>query len=426
MTRSQKTAVNKAARLVSDLIEAGDWAGALAAINAGEENFPGAALPGEVTWDALRGTVQARLAEQQAAQPPAPVQVQDQAAPESAPTKALLRIVHTVDNGTIITGIKKSDGTRDYIGAKGQRWSWHRTENYRYLGNSAGWAADMERIELGAQALRLGGWTVEIDVDNHNYETGQPAPVKPQSDYRRQRLASCRSHISELTTMPAPPAPKAAPVQAPVSAPPAPVAAPKVERAPRAVVSDATIAEIRALEEADRQAAQAPVRPLETVPVEALAMMIGSTSADVAAAALAEMVHRVSSAGVAPVSAPPAPQVEQAAAPEAEQAPESDDDNGPIELTVALKEDAKDRKTASDVRVRLHEHFKVSVSFRNLTEDVRVWLDKDARTIKATVVLKENASQYKREQAAKKLRNVVLAQRGVEGVVEAAREFAAA
>ncbi len=396
----------QAVKAVADAMESGDWAAALVAIEAGEQGYPNAKLPAGATWGRLRAIANVKLneaapvsepvdqqqepepaVEETAAEPVAQDQA-DAPAAESAPA-ATLHIVHTVDNGTILTGTSKEDGTKEIIGSSGQSWSWHRTERYWFLGRSAGFAGDAERIGYAAQALRASGFIVSVEIDNRNYESGVIAGDKPDSDYRQDRLLKCRSHARRLEYA-------AAGSVAPVSAPPAPVAEVAPVSAPPAPVAEA--APVRALSMLDMDTLIALVKAGEPDAVEEIKARMCLPAVSVTP------VRQRAARAVAPVSAPPAPVAVVA---------------GPLTFVAKIGEGARAKATSSDVRRRLHEE--ITRKYGQYGAEVRVFLDKGARTLDVTVSLAD-APQQVRDRITAKMRNVTLAQRGVVGEVVAAAE----
>lgn len=401
---TQEQTVETVARQVAEAVQAGQWATALAAIERGETDYPDVTLPKGATWAKLRKLVEGRIAaetpaQEQTVEPPAA----ETPAQETAPEKAQLHIVHTVDNGTIITGIKRGDGTRDVIGKPGQGWSWNRAEDQRYLSQSRGFAANMVRIECAALALRAAGWPVEIDIDNVDVETEQVASERPLTDYMRGRLADCRAHavgLAHAAGIPLgnlPGVPVAETVAAPVAKPVAkaaskPATAPAQETAP----------------------AQQTARPLAGLALDTLIALVKANDTD----AIAEIMHRttMSAAPAAPVQrkaparkAAPAPAPETVQETVQETAPVAD---GPLVFKVALTEDANGRKTASEARTRLNA--RLSQSYARYGVEIQVWHDKDERSLRVTVTL-AGASVVTRERVAKKISNVTLNVRGVAG-----------
>ncbi|MGC4886673.1 hypothetical protein [Micromonospora sp. DT227] len=224
---------NKAAiKLGIQVAQAGktDLRAALALAEQGVRDFPGPVLPQGRTFGWLRDTIAASIAKsapqvaEQPAQPvaqavaqpfvPAPAappvaqsapvaepvrpqpQAQAQPAPAPAPVAVplpevakTLRIVHTVEDGTVLRGTEKGDGVNVVMGKNGQKWRWYMAGKFWYISKSRGAKADRPRINRAANALRAAGFSVEVEIDDVDPVTGQvAAPKVSQAELlRRQR-----------------------------------------------------------------------------------------------------------------------------------------------------------------------------------------------------------------------------------------------
>lgn len=75
-----------------------------------------------------------------------------------------LTITHTHEEGTLITGTAKGDGTAETL--KAHRWRWGRSIGAWYIPHSRDKPATGHRIEATAAALERAGFTVTIDIDD--------------------------------------------------------------------------------------------------------------------------------------------------------------------------------------------------------------------------------------------------------------------
>lgn len=200
-----------------------DLKGALALAEQGVRDYPGPVLPQGRTFGWLRDTIAASLAKsapqvaEQPAQPvapapapqatpapqaqpaPAPVveQVQEQPQAQPAPVAVpvpevakSLRIVHTVEDGTVLHGTEKGDGVNLVMGKNGQKWRWYMAGKFWYISKSRGAKADRPRINRAANALRAAGFVVHVEISDIDPGTGQvAAPKVSQAELLRQRRA---------------------------------------------------------------------------------------------------------------------------------------------------------------------------------------------------------------------------------------------
>lgn len=76
---------------------------------------------------------------------------------------SVLTITHTPEDGTLIDGTAKGDGTGVVL--KAQRWRWSRNIGFWYIPQSRDRAPKLAQIRATATALRAAGFTVELDID---------------------------------------------------------------------------------------------------------------------------------------------------------------------------------------------------------------------------------------------------------------------
>ncbi|WP_047892582.1 hypothetical protein [Micromonospora sp. RV43] len=204
-----------------------DLSGALALAEQGVRDFPGPVLPQGRTFGWLRDTIAASIAKSApkvAEQPVAavqpstsapvaqpqrapladrimvghigpkaePVQAQAEPAPVAVPlpevAKPTLRIVHAVEEGTRLLGTQKGDGVNKVMGKDGQKWRFYMAGKFWYVWGSRGGKADRARINRAAVALRAGGWTVEVEIDDVDPATGQVAAPKVSQAEQVRRM----------------------------------------------------------------------------------------------------------------------------------------------------------------------------------------------------------------------------------------------
>jgi hypothetical protein len=88
-------------------------------------------------------------------------------APEqNSETGGHIVIAHTNEEGTLVSGTARGDGSRDALRASGFRWS--RNLGVWYMRQSRGFAARHERIGTLAAALRTAGFTVTVDIEQYD------------------------------------------------------------------------------------------------------------------------------------------------------------------------------------------------------------------------------------------------------------------
>lgn len=212
----------------------------------------------------------------------------------NGPAIGTLTFSHQVSTGTRVEGARKGDGSESVLGSEGQRWSYTGVGKYWHLGNSAGYAADVERITLAAMAARMGGYDAIVIIDDIDASTGVTAPVKVRSKASIDRIAECgRAANAQTRVTPAPVAPVA--TVAPVAEVPAPVA-PVARRTRKATVTP-VVAEV--------SATVAPVAPVDPFAGVGMADLLSLVAAKVPGALEAAIALHVTP--VATVPAPVAP-----------------------------------------------------------------------------------------------------------------------
>jgi hypothetical protein len=88
-------------------------------------------------------------------------------APEqNGETHGCIVIAHTNENGTLVSGTSRGDGSRDALRAAGFRWS--RNLGLWYRRQSRGFAPRHARIDMLAAALRAAGFTVTVDIEEYS------------------------------------------------------------------------------------------------------------------------------------------------------------------------------------------------------------------------------------------------------------------
>jgi hypothetical protein len=97
---------------------------------------------------------------------------------QNSETSGHIVIAHTNDEGTLVTGTERGDGSRDALSASGFRWS--RNLGAWYMRQSRGFAARHERIDALAAALRTAGFTVTVDIEQYD----------PASTFQARQAAS--------------------------------------------------------------------------------------------------------------------------------------------------------------------------------------------------------------------------------------------
>jgi hypothetical protein len=88
-------------------------------------------------------------------------------APErNSETLGHIVIAHTNEEGTLVSGTSRGDGSRDALRASGFRWS--RNLGVWYMRQSRGFARRHDRIDTLAAALRTAGFTVTVDIEQYD------------------------------------------------------------------------------------------------------------------------------------------------------------------------------------------------------------------------------------------------------------------
>lgn len=407
-TSKTETAVQIVTRM-AESVKAGNLAAALAAVADGEREHPAAQLPQGASWAKLRAVLEARQtaqvadtpAQSQSDQTGAVASGQDetvQATPVApVQTRATLYLVHTVDGGTKLLGTNNENGPEisAVMGSTGQRWNYHRVEKFRYLGNSRGYAADRERLEWAALALRSQGWGVEFEIDDTDHETGDPAPVKADSQQRRSRIWEVRMHAKRLARE-AGILDDSAEEPAAIAAIAAPVAQPVQPAAPVQV------------KDAPQQAPQ-QVTDLSGLDIRTVIALVKAGDTDAAAEIERRMLD-----GATPTPAP----TRQAARPAVRTAEPVRESvqvaDGPTVLTFRFADGANTRHTAREVRRYLYAE--ITVKYRKLGVEIHVndgRKDED-RLMRVTVTI-AGASDRKRTEIVNAAKSATMAIEGVAG-----------
>jgi hypothetical protein len=85
---------------------------------------------------------------------------------QNSETGGHIVIAHTNEEGTLVSGTSRGDGSRDALRAAGFRWS--RSLGLWYMRQSRGFAARHARIDTLAAALRAAGFTVTVDIEEYD------------------------------------------------------------------------------------------------------------------------------------------------------------------------------------------------------------------------------------------------------------------
>lgn len=85
---------------------------------------------------------------------------------QNSETGGHIVIAHTNEEGTLVSGTSRGDGSRDALRASGFRWS--RNLGVWYMRQSRGFAPRHERIDTLAAALRTAGFTVTVDIEQYD------------------------------------------------------------------------------------------------------------------------------------------------------------------------------------------------------------------------------------------------------------------
>lgn len=88
------------------------------------------------------------------------------AQPAAAGESATIVISHTNDEGTLVQGTQRGDGSRDALRAARLKWS--RNLGARYMPNSRGRAAKRARIEYLQTRLEQAGFTVNVEIEQYD------------------------------------------------------------------------------------------------------------------------------------------------------------------------------------------------------------------------------------------------------------------
>lgn len=106
-----------------------------------------------------------------------------------------LSITHTHEDGTLIDGTARNDGTAAIL--KANRWRWGRTIGAWFVPQSRDRFAKMHTINATAEQLRAAGFTVTIDIDDN------PRPVAVAEADKAAQLnarADALTHKAERRT----------------------------------------------------------------------------------------------------------------------------------------------------------------------------------------------------------------------------------
>jgi hypothetical protein len=108
------------------------------------------------------------------------------AAPASDTARQTITIRHTNDDGTLVTGTQREDGSREALRAGRLRWS--RRLDAWFIPQSRGSAPRRERINQLASSLRDAGFHVNVEIEKYDPEATFDARQSAASD-RSDRLA---------------------------------------------------------------------------------------------------------------------------------------------------------------------------------------------------------------------------------------------
>jgi hypothetical protein len=104
----------------------------------------------------------------------------------AAQEHGVISITHTNEDGTLVDGTERGDGSRDALRAAGCRWS--RNLGAWFMPQSRGKAPRRDRIDLLAAALRDAGFPVEVEIEE--YDPAAAFAARQQAgEQRGERLA---------------------------------------------------------------------------------------------------------------------------------------------------------------------------------------------------------------------------------------------
>lgn len=106
-------------------------------------------------------------------------------------TTADLSIEHTDEEGTLLYGTSKGDGTAEIV--KGQRWRWGRSIGAWYVPMSRNRAPQRARIEATRAALVEAGWTVEVSIDATPQDRAEAEERRAEQAERRAAMLTERA-----------------------------------------------------------------------------------------------------------------------------------------------------------------------------------------------------------------------------------------
>ncbi|MGE0363752.1 MAG: DUF3560 domain-containing protein [Vicinamibacterales bacterium] len=104
-----------------------------------------------------------------------------------------LQLTHDAIDGTVVSGTERGDGSRSILRTYGMRWG--RELGAWYLPNSRAAAAKAQTIDALAEALRAGGFTVDVDVQAVTVAEVEEA----RAQLAQSRETSLRARSERLT-----------------------------------------------------------------------------------------------------------------------------------------------------------------------------------------------------------------------------------
>jgi hypothetical protein len=110
---------------------------------------------------------------------------------QNGETRGDILIAHTNEEGTLVSGTSRGDGSRDALHVAGFRWS--RNLGVWYMRHSRGFAARRERIDTLATALRDASFAVTVEIEEYD----------PVSTFKARQVASeerADTHAQRATT----------------------------------------------------------------------------------------------------------------------------------------------------------------------------------------------------------------------------------
>jgi hypothetical protein len=105
---------------------------------------------------------------------------------DAAAERGCISITHTNEDGTLVHGTERGDGSRDAL--KLARFRWSRNLGAWFMPQSRGRAARRERIDMLVAGLQRAGFKVELDIEQ--YDAAQAfAALQAAGEERGERLA---------------------------------------------------------------------------------------------------------------------------------------------------------------------------------------------------------------------------------------------